>query len=137
MLRSMLDTSICIKAMRKGGEVLQAKLKADRDALCLSTIVLNELYVGAELSARPDHHMVMVTELAARLSVLDFDDSAARHSADIRADLTRKGQLIGSNDMLIAGHARSIGLKLITSDISNFCRVDGLRCEDWLSEVKS
>jgi tRNA(fMet)-specific endonuclease VapC len=97
---------------------------------------LHELYVGAELSARPAHHLGLVTELAARLSVLDFDDGAARHAADIRADLTRKGQLIGNNDMLIAGHARSFGLKVITTDLSDFTRVDGLRCEDWLAEEK-
>ena len=80
--------------------------------------------------------MLLVTELASRLTVLDFDDNAARHAADIRANLSRKGQLIGSNDMLIAGHARSLGLMLVTNDLSDFKRVDGLRCEDWLAETK-
>ena len=107
MFGSMLDTNVCIRAMRRGGEYILERLKSDPEQLCLSTIILNELYVGAELSARPDHHMLLVTELASRLTVLDFDDNAARHAADIRANLSRKGQLIGSNDMLIAGHARS------------------------------
>jgi tRNA(fMet)-specific endonuclease VapC len=62
---------------------------------------------------------------------LPFDDKAAFHAADIRADLTRKGNIIGPNDLLIAGHARSVGLKLITGNLSEFSRVDGLRCEDW------
>jgi tRNA(fMet)-specific endonuclease VapC len=136
MFGSMLDTNVCIRAMRRGGEYILERLKSDPEHLCLSTIILNELYVGAELSARPDHHMQLVTELASRLTVLDFDDSGARHAADIRADLTRKGQLIGSNDMLIAGHARSLGLMLVTNDLSDFKRVDGLRCEDWLAETK-
>ena len=136
MFGSMLDTNVCIRAMRKGGEYILERLKSDPEQLCLSTIILNELYVGAELSARPDHHMLLVTELASRLTVLDFDDNAARHAADIRADLTRKGQLIGSNDMLIAGHARSLGLMVVTNDLSDFKRVDGLRCEDWLAETK-
>ncbi len=134
MFGSMLDTNVCIRAMRKGGEYILKRMKSDPAHLCLSTIILNELYVGAELSARPDHHMQLVSELASRLTVLDFDDNAARHAADIRAHLTRKGQLIGSNDMLIAGHARSLGLMLVTNDLSDFKRVDGLRCEDWLAE---
>ncbi len=136
MFGSMLDTNVCIRAMRRGGEYILERLKSDPEQLCLSTIILNELYVGAELSARPDHHMLLVTELASRLTVLDFDDNAARHAADIRANLSRKGQLIGSNDMLIAGHARSLGLMLVTNDLSDFKRVDGLRCEDWLAETK-
>ena len=136
MFGFMLDTNVCIRAMRRGGEYILERLKSDPEQLCLSTIILNELYVGAELSARPDHHMLLVTELASRLTVLDFDDNAARHAADIRANLSRKGQLIGSNDMLIAGHARSLGLMLVTNDLSDFKRVDGLRCEDWLAETK-
>lgn len=133
MLKFMLDTNVCIRAMRKGGEHLRERLKDSDAELCLSTIIVHELYVGAELSARPAHHCGLVEELAARLSILDFDDAAARHAAQIRADLHRKGQLIGSNDILIAGHTRSLGLRLITSDLSDFERVDGLRCEDWLA----
>jgi tRNA(fMet)-specific endonuclease VapC len=133
MLECMLDTNVCIRAMRRGGEYLHERLKNGGSTLCLSTIIVHELYVGAELSARRDHHLGLVEELASRLTVIDFDDAAARHAADIRADLNRKGQLIGSNDMLIAGHVRSLGLKLITSDLSDFQRVDGLRCEDWLA----
>ena len=132
MLEFMLDTNVCIRAMRKGGEHLRERLKTKGTKLCLSTVIVHELYVGAELSARPEYHLGLVEELAVRLSILDFDDTAARHAANIRADLHRKGRLIGSNDILIAGHARSLGLKLITSDLSDFQRVDGLRCEDWL-----
>lgn len=70
------------------------------------------------------------------MEVKDFDMAAASHATNIRADLQRRGALIGVNDMLIAGHARSLGLKLITSDLSDFRRVDGLRCEDWLSDAQ-
>ena len=130
---SMLDTNVCIRAMRHGGDHVRERLKAESESLCLSTIVVHELYVGAELSARPEHHHHLVNELVARLTLFDFDEVAARHAADIRASLSRAGKLIGANDILIAGHARSLGLKLITSDLSDFSRVDGLRCEDWLS----
>jgi tRNA(fMet)-specific endonuclease VapC len=132
MLESMLDTNVCVRAMRRGGEHIRERLKGESDGLCISTIVLNELYVGAELSQRADFHLELTNELAARLTVLHFDEPAARHAAQIRADLTRKGQLIGPNDLLIAGHARSLGLKLITGNLREFRRVDGLRCEDWL-----
>ena len=134
MITAMLDTNVCIRAMRAGGEPIQRWLAEKADSLSLSTLVLNELYVGAELSARPDFHLGLIEELAVRLTVFNFDNAAARHAAQIRADLHRKGQLIGGNDMLIAGHARSLSLKLVTSDLEDFRRVDGLRCEDWLAQ---
>jgi tRNA(fMet)-specific endonuclease VapC len=137
MITAMLDSNVCIRAMRAGGEDVRNWLAKKSDSLCLSTIVLNELFVGAELSARSDFHINLIEGLAARLGVFDFDVAAAHHAAQIRADLQRKGQLIGGNDMLIAGHARSLGLKLITSDLSDFGRIEGLRCEDWFAEAKN
>ncbi len=130
---TMLDTNVCIRAMRRGWDIIRERLKSESDNLCLSVIVVHELYVGAEMSARTAHNHDLVSELLARLIVLDFDDAAARHAAEIRASLSRAGKLIGANDILVAGHARSLGLKLITSDLSDFSRVDGLRCEDWLA----
>ncbi len=130
-MEAMLDSNVCIRAMRAGGEEVQAWLAEQSDDLCLSTIVVHELLMGAELAARREFQIKLVGELTARLEVRDFDSLAAGHAAQIRADLQRRGQLIGVNDMLIAGHARSLGLKLITSDLSDFSRVEGLRCEDW------
>jgi tRNA(fMet)-specific endonuclease VapC len=69
------------------------------------------------------------------LEVLAFDEAAADHAADIRATLERKGQPIGGYDLLIAGHARSRGLTVITGNVSEFGRIDGLRCEDWLAQA--
>lgn len=134
MQPAMLDSNVCIRAMRAGGDDVRAWLAENGDALCLSTIVVHELLVGAELAARRDFHRKLVEELTARLDVRDFGSEAASHAAAIRADLQRKGALIGGNDMLIAGHARSLGLMLITADLADFRRVDGLRCEDWLTE---
>lgn len=133
----MLDTNVCIRAMRVGGDDVRAWLIANADAACLSSIVLHELYVGAELAARREHHRALVDEIAVQLAVCDFDASAADHAGNIRADLQRRGTLIGGNDILIAGHARSLGLKLITSDLADFTRVDGLRCEDWLASEEN
>lgn len=70
---------------------------------------------------------------AARLSVLPFDDEAAAHTAEIRADLERRGCVIGPYDLMIAGHARSRGLVVVTGDSREFMRVEGLRVEDWMA----
>lgn len=134
MISAMLDTNVCIRAMRPGGEDVQAWLARSADRLCVSTIVIHELYVGAELAARREVHRTLVDELASRLTVVPFDQEAARHAAHVRASLHRTGQLIGGNDMLIAGHARSLGLMLVTSDLSDFARVDGLLIADWNAE---
>lgn len=96
--------------------------------MCISTVVLTELLVGAAKSARPAETRRDVDRFAACLEVLPFD----AHAADIRATLERQGQGIGAYDVLIAGHARSRGLIVVTG-LREFRRVDGLRCEDWLS----
>lgn len=132
MLRSMLDTNLCIRALRDRPPHVRERFTTEADSLCISTIVLYELYAGAQLSARPEQNRAAVDDFVGRLSLLEFDDAASDHAAEIRADLTRKGQLIGGNDLLIAGHARSLGLKLITGNLKEFSRVEGLRCEDWL-----
>jgi tRNA(fMet)-specific endonuclease VapC len=74
-----------------------------------------------------------VGRFAARLDVLPFDEGAAAHAADIRADLERRGQAVGGYDVLIAGQARSRGLIVMTGNLGEFSRVDGLRSEDWLA----
>ncbi len=68
------------------------------------------------------------------MEVLDFDSNAAAHAGDIYADLARRGTLIGSYDILIAGHARSRGLIVVTNNMREFTRVQGLRSEDWLQQ---
>jgi tRNA(fMet)-specific endonuclease VapC len=133
MLSCLLDTNVCIRALRDRPAYIRERLKREAGSLCISTIVLYELYVGAEQSERPDSQRTAVTEFAAKLEVLDFDDNASRHAANIRAVLSAKGMIIGANDLLIAGHARSRSLTVITGNLGEFNRVDGLRCEDWLA----
>lgn len=133
MLRYLLDTNLCIRVLRDRPPSLRARFSAEADSLCISTIVLTELLHGAAKSARPAHHRAEVERFAARLEVLPFDDAAADHAADIRAALERRGQAIGGYDVLIAGHARSRGLTVVTGNLAEFGRVNGLRCEDWLA----
>ena len=127
----MLDTNLCIRVLRDRPQGLRERFNENADALSISTIVLNELLYGAEKSARPEHNRREVERFAARLEVLPFDVNAAGHAAEIRAVLERRGQMIGSYDLLIAGHARSRGLVVVTGNLGEFNRVDGLRCEDW------
>jgi len=133
MLRYLLDTSLCIRVLRDRPATLRDRFNNEADSLCISTIVLTELLHGAAKSARPDHNRREVEHFAARLEVLPFDAAGADHAADIRANLERAGRTIGGYDLLIAGHARSRGLIVVTGNLSEFNRVDGLRCEDWLA----
>ena len=133
MLRYMLDTNLCIRVLRDRPQGLRERFNARADSLCISTIILYELLTGAAKSARPDHHRQEVERFASRLEILPFDSEAADHAADIRATLEREGQAIGAYDLLIAGHARSRGLTVITGNLREFNRVKGLRCEDWES----
>jgi tRNA(fMet)-specific endonuclease VapC len=133
MLHLMLDTNLCVRALRDSPAYVRQRLGAEMDGLCISTVVRYELYFGAELSNRVAYQRNLVDDFCARLEVIDFDDNAASHAANIRADLQRRGLMIGANDLLIAGHARSRGIKLITGNLGEFSRVDGLRCEDWLA----
>lgn len=127
----MLDTNLCIRVLRDRPVSLRERFNREASGLCISTIVLTELLHGAAKSARPEHNRDEVERFAARLDVLSFDPSAASHAADIRSVLERQGQVIGGYDLLIAGHARSRGLVLVTGNLGEFNQVDGLRCEDW------
>lgn len=133
MLRNMLDTNLCIRLLRDRPQGLRPRFNAEADTLCITTITLMELLNGAARSARPADTRREVENFARRLAVLPFDEPAAAHAAEIQAELGRQGQLIGPYDILIAGHARSRGLVVITGNLGEFRRVDGLRSEDWLA----
>lgn len=131
MLRYMLDTNVCIRVLRDRPASARVRFNAEADGLCISVITLGELLHGAAKSARPLETRREVEGFAARLDVVDFGPNAAGHFGDIRADLERRGQVIGPYDLLIAAHARSLGLVIVTGNLAEFRRVDGLRCEDW------
>ncbi len=117
--------------LRDRPAAIRERFNREAEGLCISTIVLTELLHGAAKSARPEDNRREVERFAARLDVLPFDADAAAHAADIRAELERQGRTIGGYDLLIAGHARSRGLIVVTNNLGEFTRVDGLRCVDW------
>ena len=134
MLRYMLDTNLCIRVLRDRPAGLRDRFNREAEALCISTIVLTELLVGAEKSDRPAENRREVDRFTARLVVLPFDDAAVAHAAEVRASLERLGQGIGGYDTLIAGRARGQGLVVVTGNLREFSRVEGLRAEDWLAD---
>ena len=90
--------------------------------------ILNDL-----IQNRPERNLASLEEFVARMDILPLGDSAARHAGQIRAELAKLGMPIGPYDQLIAGHARSLGLVLVTNNEKEFSRVAGLRLENWVS----
>ncbi len=132
MLKYMLDTNIVIYVIkRRPLEVLDI-FNANAGRMCISSITLAELLHGAEKSTMVSHNLKRVEDFVSRLEVLPYGDNAAAHYGNIRADLEKKGTPIGVNDLHIAGHARSESLILVSNNMREFIRVDGLRLENWI-----
>ena len=127
----MLDTDFCIRVIKFRPFPLRARFNTEAESLCISTVTWFELLYGAEKSARPAENRRTVEQFAERLGVLAWTDEAAGHAGDIRRSLERNGTPIGAYDVLIAGHARSRGLVVVTGSLGEFQRVHGLRSEDW------
>jgi tRNA(fMet)-specific endonuclease VapC len=131
MLRYLLDTNICIFTIKNRPAPVRARFQQFADQLCISSITWMELVYGAERSASPQHNLAIAEGLAARLALLDYNADAAAHTGEIRVELASRGTPIGPYDQMIAGHARSHGLILVTNNTREFERVSGLRLEDW------
>lgn len=129
----MLDTDICIYAMKNRPVEVRERLKQFVGEVCISTITLGELAYGAEKSERPIENRVIYEHFIANLSVLAFSKEGASHYGQIRAALARIGRPAGIHDTLIGGHARSEGLTVVTNNVREFARMPGLRVEDWVS----
>lgn len=120
MLRYLLDTNSCIQVLYERPRGLQAQFNDKAEALCLSDVVLYELLHGAERSGNPPRVRREVKHFTRRRTVLPFDSDAAAHTADIRADLEQRGRTIGPCDLMIAEHARSRAMVVVTDDLDEF-----------------
>jgi tRNA(fMet)-specific endonuclease VapC len=130
--RYMLDTDTCSYIMKRSRDaVLQRLQKVPVADVCISVITKSELLFGVELSPRQAQDAVAVEAFLRHVEVLDFPDDAATHYAQIRADLKKRGLMIGANDLFIAAHARSLGLVLVTNNTGEFGRVPDLTLENW------
>lgn len=132
MLKFMLDTNIAIYVIKHRPVGALETFNRHAGKICISSITLAELFHGAEKSAKPDHNLRQIEDFVSRLEVLKYGSKAASHYGDIRSDLERKGTTIGVNDLHIAGHARSEGLTLVTNNLREFERVEGLRLDNWV-----
>ena len=131
MIKYMLDTNILIYTIKNRPEKVRCAFKKHSDYLSMSSVTLGELIYGAERSTQVARNLQDIEGLAARMDVLSFDQQAATHFGQVRAELTKKGKPIGPYDSMIAGHARSLGLILVTNNMREFKRVPGLRVENW------
>ncbi|TSA88153.1 type II toxin-antitoxin system VapC family toxin [Deinococcus detaillensis] len=130
----LLDTNICIFIMNSRPLRVRERMEAATRAghrLAVSSITLHELQFGVYNSAKPQENGERLRAFAAGLSVLPFEENAAKQAAIHRTALKKIGQLIGPYDLLIAGHALALEAVLVTNNVGEFGRIEELKVEDW------
>jgi tRNA(fMet)-specific endonuclease VapC len=131
----MLDTNICIYAIKhKPDTVIRKFLSHDPEELCISAITYAELRHGVEKSMAVERNRIAMSLFLSPITILQFDEQAAEEYGRIKAELEKKGTPIGPMDTLIASHAKSRGLIIVTNNTREFNRVVGLTVEDWTQE---
>jgi tRNA(fMet)-specific endonuclease VapC len=129
----LLDTNICIYIRRERPPKVAERFRLIApDALAMSSITFAELVYGARKSQAVAANMERLLVLRRKIRILPFDDAAAEAYGTVRTDLERRGELIGSNDLLIAAHALSLGATLVSNNLGEFRRVAGLLVENWV-----
>lgn len=132
MPRFMLDTDTCSYIMKRSLPLVLKRLQAvPVTDVCMSVVTKAELLYGVEVSPRRNQDAAALAAFLPYVEVLEFPDEAANHYAEIRADLKRRGAMIGANDLFSAAHARAIGLTLVTNNVAEFEPVRGLSLENW------
>ena len=131
-MKVMLDTNICIYVIKqKPRSVLERFVAFPVGDLGISVITLAELEYGASKSSEPDRNREALEQFVSPLEIAVFDRLATSVYGKIRALLEKRGRPIGSMDLLIAAHALSLNVRLVTNNMREFKRVPGLRVENW------
>lgn len=131
-MKYLLDTDICSYAMQRRSREIIERIRAHRAGeLKVSVVTQFELEYGARRSERKNELLAVIESFLANVEILSLDLAAARHAAIVRSQLGAVGTPIGQYDLLIAGHALSIDATLVTNNVDEFHRVDGLRVENW------
>lgn len=133
MLKYLLDTNIAIYVIKRRPPAVVDIFNRYAGQIAVSSITVAELCYGVEKSAYPARNEKTLQDFLSRLIVLPYTEKAAVHFGNIRALLSKSGQLIGENDLHIAAHARSESLVLVTNNLREFSRVEGLRLENWIA----
>lgn len=132
-MRYLLDTNICIYLIKeRPADVLYRFSQHSPREVATSIITLFELEYGIQKSKYHQRSQDVLVKFLKPLNIINLDFSSVAESAAIRAQLERKGTPIGSYDLLIAGIARSRGITLVTNNIKEFKRVEGLLLENWI-----
>lgn len=133
-MKLMLDTNICIYIIKQQPEsVLRRFLDYQVGDIGISAITLSELRYGVAKSKHREKNTKALDEFLIPLEILPFDEDAALACGEIRSSLEKAGTPIGAMDLLIASHAVSQGVTLITNNLREFSRVPGLAVVDWVS----
>ena len=131
-MRYLLDTNICIYVIKHKPEKVFQKLQTIHpEDVCISSVTYAELAHGIEKIAAVEKNRLALSMLLANMEILDFDVDAADCYGKIRAGLEKKGTPIGPLDMMIAGHAQSLGYTVVTNNVKEFSRVAALKIENW------
>jgi len=132
----MLDTDISSYIMKRSHNMMLRRLQAiPVGDICISSITKSELMYGVEISPRQQQDRIALDAYLRHVEILDYPDEAAFHYAQIRAALKLAGNMIGANDLLIAAHARCLGLTLVTNKTREFGRVQDLSLENWTTPI--
>jgi len=133
-MKLMLDTNICIYLIKQQPvAVLKRFLEYQIGDIGISSITLSELRYGVAKSTHQEKNTKALDEFITPLEVVSFDEEAAHVYGNIRATLEKAGTPIGSMDMLIAAHAVSSGIPLVTNNAREFVRIPALNIIDWLA----
>ena len=132
----LLDTNILIEFMCGTPSVVSKIIQVGFDKCCMSTISLHELYYGAYNAKKKSEkcflqEMDRIEKLLTKLTVLPLETHGDLYG-NIKYTLEKNGQIIDEFDMLIAGHAASEGLTVVTDNLKHFNRIEGLKVENWM-----
>lgn len=134
MIAYMLDTDICSYIIRERPvQVLERFKTIEMNQLHISVITYAELLFGVEHSSSRKINKEIVDDFVKHLSILSWDEIAAEHYGSIRANLQSEGKIIGAMDLMIAAHARSQKMVVVTNNDKHFKRVPKLKVENWAS----
>ena len=134
-MKYLLDTNIIAYIIKKRPvEVFDKLQSVEWEEVAISSIVVAELWFGVAKSQHKEQNKIALENFLAPFTILDFDTKAAEQYAFVRVDLEAKGTIIGANDLLIAAHALSQELILVTNNVKEFERVENLKIENWVGE---
>ncbi len=131
-MRYLIDTNICIYIMNnRPADVIEKFKKVNMGEIGVSTITISELQYGIAKSQHRKKNQIRLNEFIAPLEILPYDNAAAKTYGDIRFHLEKIGQPIGPLDLLIAAHAMSQNLIIVTNNDKEFVRIRNLKVENW------